>query len=189
MHAEIARDVLGISRPCRMIDTVPCERCGRLCRAGKPSEVSAEPAEEIAHILLAVIAKIRPRPLNLLLREAIRHLVMLRIVHDDQMQHPTFLQIARRLLQEIIVQPRTHPEKEMEIRRRTPFLPAIHTVDSTHAYLRLFHIRCTAACEHPHAQDVGVNCNLHLLHCSRIFIQRDARTISSTPSAVSCSSV
>ena len=67
MRAEIARDVLGISRPCRMIDTVPCERCGRLCRAGKPSEVSAEPAEEIAHILLAVIAKIRPRPLNLLL--------------------------------------------------------------------------------------------------------------------------
>ena len=88
---------------------------------------------------------------------------MLRIVHDNQMQHPTFLQIARRLLQKVVVQPCAHPEKEMEIRCRAHFLPAIHAVDGAHTYLRLFHIRCTAACEHTHAQDVGVDCNLHIV--------------------------
>ena len=94
MRGEISRDVLGIPRPVRMIDAIPRERTRRLCCAGKPSELSAEPVKKIAHILLAVIAKICPCRLDLLLRESICHLIMIGIVHDDQVRRPIPLQIA-----------------------------------------------------------------------------------------------
>ena len=91
MSSEIARNVLGIPRPVRMIDTVPRERTRRLCCAGKSPELPAEPVEEIAHILLAVVTEICPCGLDLLLRKAIRHLVVLGIVHNDQMRNPMLL--------------------------------------------------------------------------------------------------
>ena len=77
----------------------------------------------------------------------------------------------------------------MEIRRHMHFLPAVHAADRTHAHLGLFHIRSASTRKYTDTQDIRIDCNLHLLPFSRFCILRDARTISSTPSAESRSNV
>ena len=168
-----------------MIDAVPRERHRRLRLHGESAKRGTEPEEEIPHVLLAVIAKIRPRRLNLLLGEAAAHLVMLCIVHNDQIWRAALLQGAYRILQKDIVQPRPHPEEEMEIRLRAHLRPVIHSICQAHAHNGAFQLLRTAVREHTDAQDIRINCNLH---CASpfVFSPHSIQTARTKSKAIAC---
>ena len=110
MRGTISLNVLTIAVPIGVVYAVPRQRARRLWLSGKP-ELFGKMQQEVFHILLAVAAEILPGESDFLCREAIADLVMLGIVHENQMRRTTLLQTARRLLQEGVIQPCAHPEE------------------------------------------------------------------------------
>ena len=110
MRGMIALNVLTIAVPIGVVYAVPRQRARRL-RLSRKSELFGKMQQEIFHILLAVAAEILPSESDFLCREVIADLVMLGIVHENQMRRTALLQSARRLLQEGVIQPCAHPEE------------------------------------------------------------------------------
>ena len=110
MRGMIALNVLTIAVPIGVVYAVPRQYARRFRRTGKP-HFPRKIQQEVFHILLAVAAEILPGESDFLCREAIADLVMLGIVHENQMRRTTLLQTARRLLQEGVIQPCAHPEE------------------------------------------------------------------------------